>query len=341
MKKTLKIALSSLAAAALLFAMAACSGPDEPSGQTPSGGGSGESPALDYPTKDINLIVPYAAGGNTDLFARAMSTELGEIMGVNVVVQNVEGGGGCTGTSQAVNSAADGYTLALPANSAYVLNPQVNNVGYTAETTTPICIISEAEFGIAVASDSPYSTLDDLLAAAAADPNGVTYSTPGTNSAGHLMVAAVGIENGLEWNHSPNTSAPGAIAELVGGHIDAYCSNLSVFKTSLENGDIKLLAVTGDERDEKYPDVPTFKELGYDYPVSVYFCLVGPEGMDPAVVEYISDSVAQALEDPTVQDAFVKLDQPISFLGCDEFAARLPEDITLYNGLLKDLGVIQ
>ena len=155
------------------------------------------------------------------------------------------------------------------------------------------------------------------------------------------MIAAVGKDNNLaNWAHSPNTSAPGAIAELVGGHIDAYCTNLSVFKTSLENGDIRLLAVTGDERDEKYPDVPTFKELGYDYPVSVYFCLVGPKGMDPAVVKYISDVVEETLQDADVQEAFANLNQPIAFLGSDEFAARVPEDCALYYDLMKTLGVL-
>ncbi len=353
MKKTLKKFLAFLAAIAMLFALAACGGtaatpapskapaeskaPDESAAPAPS-----EAPALDWPKKDVTIVVPYAAGGNTDLFARAMTNKMSELMGVNVVVQNIEGGGGATGTSQVVNGKADGYTLVLPANSAYILNSQVNQLGYTVETTTPICIISEAEFGIAVAADSPYQTLEDLLAAAKTKP--LTYATPGANSAGHLMVAAVGAENGLtteNWKHAPIASAPSAIAELVGGHTDAYCSNLSVFKTSAENGDIRILAVTGDERAEKYPDVPTFKELGYDYPVSVYFCLVGPKDMDPAVTQYISDVVEETLQDATVQEAFENLDQPIVFTGAEEFATRAIEDRDMYNALLKDMGVIK
>lgn len=337
MKKTLKRFGASLTAAALLLALAACS----PAEQTQTPSPDGDDGKLDFPKQDVTIIVPYAAGGNTDLFARAMSTKMSELMGVNVIIQNVEGGGGATGTAQAVTGKADGYTLALPANSAYVLNSQVNDVGYTVESTTPICIISEASFAFAVAADSPYMTLQDLLDADASEPGGITYCTPGANSAGHLMISAVGKENNLEnWNHSPKASAPGAIAELIGGHIDAYCSNLSVFKSPLENGDIRLLAVTGDERDEKYPDVPTFKELGYDYPVSVYFCLVGPGQMDPAVVEYLSDIVRQTLEDSGVQDAFSKLDQPISFVGAEDFATRVTEDYELYHNLMKDMGVI-
>lgn len=335
--KTMLRWIGAFLTAAMLLALAACS----QTGQTQTPSPDGDANTLDFPKQDITIIVPYAAGGNTDLFARAMSTKMSDLMGVNVIIQNIEGGGGTTGTAQAVNSKSDGYTLALPANSAYVLNSQVNDVGYTVENTTPICIISESNFAFAVAADSPYMTLQELLDADASEPGGITYCTPGANSAGHLMISAVGKENDLKnWNHSPKASAPGAIAELIGGHIDAYCSNLSVFKSPLENGDIRLLAVTGDERDEKYPDIPTFKELGYDYPVSVYFCLVGPGKMDADVTQYLSEIVQETLEDPGVQDAFSKLDQPISFTGADDFSVRVTEDLDLYHGLMKDMGVI-
>jgi len=358
----MKKSLVFLTAIAMLFALAACGGGATPSGApagnaTPSGAPAGnvtpseaptgnatpsEAPTLDWPKKDITIVVPYAAGGNTDLFVRAMTSKMSELMGVNVVVSNVEGGGGATGTSQVVNGKADGYSLVVPANSAYVLNSQVNQLGYTAEETTPICIISEAEFGIGVATDSPYQTLEDLMNAAKSEP--LTYATPGTNSAGHLVTAAVGTDSGVpfeNWKHAPIASAPSAIAELIGGHTDAYCSNLSVFKTSVENGDIRLLAVTGSERQEKYPDVPTFKELGFDYPVSVYFALVGPKDMDPAVTQYISNVVEETLQDAAVIEAFENLDQPIAFTGAEEFATRLTEDVALYNGLLKDIGIIK
>lgn len=345
MKKNLKRAFTSLLAAAALLALAACSNGQTAATPTPAPNQPTGTPApaeekLDFPKQDITVVVPYAAGGNTDLMARALCTKLGEITGVNVIVQNIEGGGGTIGTSQVVNGKPDGYTLVIPANSAYIVSPEVNEVGYHWDTTTPICIVSEANFGIAVAASSPYQTLQDLLDAAAANPGGVTYVTPGPNTAGHLLVAAIGQAAEVEWNHSPNNSAPAAIAELIGGHTDAYCSNLSVFKSGLESGELRLLVVTGDERDPKYPDVPTAKELGYEYPFSVYFGIVGPDGMDEKVVQYLSDAVGEALEDAEVKDAFAKLDQPIRFQGAEEFAARLPEDVDLYQSILKAIGAI-
>lgn len=343
MKQNMKKILGSLLAVVTLLALAACSSsasnppPTSPASPPPAGSAK---PELDFPKQDINIVVPYAAGGNTDLMARALATKMSELAGVNVVIQNVEGGGGATGTAQAVSSKPDGYTLALPASSAYILNSQVNDVGFTYDTTTPICIISEANFGIAVAADSPYQTLQDLIDAAAAAPNSITYATPGANSAGHLLVAAIGQAENIEWNHSPNTSAPAAIAELIGGHIDAYCSNLSVFKTALESGDIRLLCVTGQEREAKYPDTPCVYELGYEFPASVYFSLVGPSGMDPAVAGYLSDLVGKAMDDATVQDAFANLDQPMSFVPYDTFITRVVDDHNFYNSMLKDMGII-
>ena len=144
MKKTCKRLLVSLMAAATLFSLAACSGgSNQPASTGTPASTSPDGATLDFPKQDITLIVPYAAGGTTDLLARALTTQLSDDLGVNVIVQNVEGGGGTTGTSQAVNSKADGYTLAICSNGGYLINPEINEVGYTWETTTPICIVSE------------------------------------------------------------------------------------------------------------------------------------------------------------------------------------------------------
>lgn len=320
MKKLLVLMLTIV----MVFSFAAC-------------GGEEASTTDDFPSKDITLIVPYAAGGTTDLLARALSTQLSTDLGVNVVVQNVEGGGGTTGTSQAVNSAPDGYTLAICSNGGYLINPEVNEVGYTWETTTPVCIVSEIPIAIGVAGDSEYQTLDDLINA----DKTLTYSTPGANSTPHLLAAAIGQNAAKEWKHSPNSSSPAAIAELIGGHIDFECVNLPTFATYTGNGDVRLLAVTGDERNPDYPDVPTFKELGYDFPASVYFCIVGPDEMDSAVVETLSDAVGKAMENDEVIKNFESLQFPMTFVGSKDFEARLGDDFNLYEGILKDLGVIE
>lgn len=139
---------------------------------------------------------------------------------------------------------------------------------------------------------------------------------------------------------TPQQQLPAAIAELIGGHIDAVSVNLPTFKSYTNDGSVRLLAVTGDERDPSYPDVPTFKELGYDFPASVYFCIVGPADIDPAVAQRLSDAVGTAMENADVQDSFTKLEFPMSFTSSEDFAARIPGDFALYEGILKDLGIL-
>lgn len=320
MKKLLVLMLTLV----MVFTFAAC-GNDEP------------APADEFPSKDITLIVPYAAGGTTDLLARALSTQLSTDLGVNVVVQNVEGGGGTTGTSQAVNSAADGYTLAICSNGGYLINPEVNEVGYKWNTTTPVAIVSEIQIGIAVAGNSEYQTLEDLIAA----EGPLTYSTPGANSTPHLLAAAIAQEEGNTWNHSPNSSSPAAIAELIGGHIDFMSVNLPTYAPYTANGDVRVLAVTGEERDPAFPDVPTLKELGYDFPASVYFCIVAPADLDPAVTETLSAAIGTAMENEDVIKNFESLKFPMTYIGAADFAARIGDDFALYEGILKGLGVIE
>lgn len=146
---------------------------------------------------------------------------------------------------------------------------------------------------------------------------------------------------GVQWNHSPNSSSPAAIAELIGGHIDAVSVNLPTFKSSTNDGSVRLLAVTGDERNPSYPDVPTFKELGYDFPASVYFWHRSAlPTWTPLWRQCLSDAVGAAMENADVQDSFTKLDFPMSFTSSEDFAARIPEDFALYEGILKDLGVL-
>lgn len=112
-------------------------------------------------------------------------------------------------------------------------------------------------------------------------PGSVTYVSPGANSTPIFWLPPLAQQAGVQWNHSPNSSSPAAIAELIGGHIDAVSVNLPTFKSYTNDGSVRLLAVTGDERDPSYPDVPTFKELGYDFPASVYFCIGRPRRHRP------------------------------------------------------------
>ncbi len=322
MKKVLAILL----ALAMILSFAACGSKQEAA-----------APAEPtFPEKDITLIVPYAAGGSIDIMARAMQSKLSEVLGVNVVIQNVEGGGGAVGTSQALNSAPDGYTMAFTASSAYLINSLVNQVGYTYKDATPICIVTELQSGFAVSSKSEWQTFEDLIA----DKTPKTYSTPGANNAGYIAAAGVALAEGLEWNNSPNSNTPAMLAELVGGHIDFAVTNIPSFKTNVEDGSVRLLAVTGDHRDPNYPDVPSIEEFGYEFPGAVYFCIVAPKDLDPEVAQILSDAFEETLKDSGVADALNKVNYPPVFTNTKDFTVRAEKDSEGYKAILQKLGVI-
>lgn len=324
MKKLFAILLAFV----LIFSFAACGG---------SGGQQAAAPAEKFPTKDITMIVPYAAGGSIDIMARAMQSKLSEVLGVNIVIQNVEGGGGGIGTSQALNSAPDGYTITFTASSAYVINSMINNVGFTYQDSTPICIVTELESCLAVAANSDYKTFQDLI-----DSDGPkTFATPGANCAAHLAISGIALTEGKEWNHAPNGSTPQMLAELVGGHIDFAANNIPSFKANVEDGSVRILAVSGDKRDANYPDVPTYKELGYEYPGSVYFCIAAPKGVDPEVAQILSDAFEETLKDATVVDSLNKVNYPPVFLNTKDFSNRIGKDADGYKAVLKSIGVLQ
>ena len=324
MKKLLVVVL----ALAMVISLAACGGS--------SSGSATKQEEVKFPERDITIIVPYAAGGSSDLLCRAIATQVSQDLGVNVVVTNVTGGGGTTGTSQAVNSAPDGYTLAFPSNGGFLINPAVNEVGYTYKTATPICIATEVNIAIAVRADSPYQTFADLLA----ETKPLTFSSPGANSTPHLLAAGIAADNDKTWNHSPNGSTPQMAAELIGGHIDFISLNIPSVSMYVNEGQVRALAVTGDQRDPALPDVPTLKELGYEFPATVYFCLVGPANMDEAVVKILSDAFGNAIANPAVTETMEKLNQPPVFVDYKAFAERAEKDYEFYEGILKDMGIL-
>ncbi len=136
----------------------------------------------------------------------------------------------------------------------------------------------------------------------------------------------------MQWNHSPNSSSPAAIAELIGGHIDAVSVNLPTFKSYTNDGSVRLLAVTGDERDPSYPDVPTFKRAGLRFPRLCLFLHRRPRRHRPCCCTALSDAVGTAMENADVQDSFTKLEFPMSFTSSEDFAARIPEDFCPVRG---------
>ncbi len=296
-----------------------------------------------YPEKPITIHVGYAAGGGTDLMAREIGKYITKKTGQPVVVVNQPGGGGSIAIGDVAQKAPDGYELAFMTNGALLVNPQLNNLGFTYEKDiTPLALVSTAPLALAVRADSKFKTLEELLEYAKANPNKITYASGGQGSTGQLVIEDIAIyKGGIKFNFLPNTNIPQSLAELLGGHIDAYSINIATFKENYEAKKIRVLAVSAKERLKDFPDVPTYEELGYKgtETYNPLFGFVGPANMPAEIVNTLDELFKGACEDPEVIAGFNKINYGVAYLNSKDFKVRLDNDIKVLSNILQTLGM--
>jgi tripartite-type tricarboxylate transporter receptor subunit TctC len=253
-----------------------------------------------YPSKPITLIVPFTAGGPTDVQYRAMAGALGKHLKQTVVVVNQPGAAGTMAPANMARSAApDGYTLSAIAASLYRL-PHIQSVSYdVAKDFTYIFGASEYLFGVAVSAESPYKTAQELVAAAKAKPGQVSVGAISNGSSGHLALVRWSILAGFQPNFIPYKGGSEITQAIVGGHLDAMSE--SGWGPMVQQGKLRVLAVYGEKRSPLFAAVPTMKELGWDVTVRSVSGIVGPKGMDPKIVRTLQDAFRAAMDDPEVK----------------------------------------
>jgi tripartite-type tricarboxylate transporter receptor subunit TctC len=305
--KTLHLPVVLLAAAVL----AACGG---------DGGteGASDDADTDYPSERIRLIVPYTAGGPTDIAARAIGKYMEEELGETVIVENKPGASGATAYQELIASEADGHTLSMFALPTAVLNYLTNEVGYTAEDFIPVGSVTRVPSGILVPADSPYDTAEELFQAAE-DEGGIDVGTPGATNTHAAETRRLSRDHDIPLTVVPFEGGSEVKAALLGGNVDAGFVNLSQdMLPSVESGELRALAVGTEERLD-YVDAPTLVELGYpEFTGSTTtFGVVAPAGTPDDVVSTLESTLEGALEDPEVVE---QLDERYvdDFLGRQE-----------------------
>ncbi|WP_198961214.1 tripartite tricarboxylate transporter substrate binding protein [Pseudonocardia sp. MH-G8] len=286
--------------AALVMVLAACGGG--------AGGGGGEpaSPcdtAPDFPSRPIELIVPWAAGGGTDSVARYIGTALGERLETQVNVVNRTGGSGVVGHSAIATARPDGTTIGLATVEITMMHWQ-GLTDLTHEQLTPIGLVNSDAAGVTVRADSPFTDVSQLLAAAG-QPGAATASGTGRGGIWDLSRAGMLLEAGLppdaiRW--VPSEGAAPALQELVAGGIDVSTASLVENQTMIEAGRAKALAVMAEERDAKFPDVPTLREQGLDFTMAAWRGIAGPEGLPEDVVSELSCHLDGIVHSPEYEE---------------------------------------
>jgi tripartite-type tricarboxylate transporter receptor subunit TctC len=333
MRVTQRNAVSRLGLLVLMVAVAtallACTG---------GGAGSGES-AEEYPSDDIRILVPYAAGGPTDLAARTIGSYYDNEFGQNVIVENLPGASGAQAMNELTSSQPDGYTIALIAAPATVVVPLVEDVGYTADDFSTVGVITIIPSVLAVRGDSEYETAEDFFAAAEENPGQLDVGTPGANTSQGLELRRLADEYEVEVSQIPFQGNAEMTSALLGGNVDAVFINASEdVLANIEGGDFRPLAVSPAERVEYLPDVPTLREVGFEeltYSTSL-FGLGVPNDTPEEIIGKLESTMEEALQDEGVREQLGEDYVPEEFIGSEEFRERLDEIVEVYEPVAQE-----
>ncbi len=263
---------------------------------------AGIAQAQDYPLRPIKLVVPNPPGGMTDLLGRIVSERLGSLYGQPIVVENKAGASGHIGAQQVAKSPADGYTLLLGTIGIHAAHASYRKLGYDpAVDLVPVTVLAESPNVVLVPAASPLRNFGELLARAKADPSSLNYATAGPGSSVHMVTALFETVSGAKVNYVPYKGSGPAMVDLIGGQVQVMFENLPTAIPHIQSGKVRALAITGDKRDPRLPEVPTIAEAGLPgYAALSWFTVAAPRGTPPAVIDKLARDLTRVLSVPEV-----------------------------------------
>ena len=298
--------------------------------------------ADNYPSRPIKLIVPFGAGGSTDIVARLLADKMGPLLGQAVVIENKGGAGGSIGAAEIAKSAPDGYTIGMATVSTHGSNPAImSKLPYDARKDfAPITNVMAVPSVFVVHPSVPANTMQEFIALAKKEPGKYSFASPGTGSLGHANIENFMNLAGIELLHVPYKGAGQALNDALGGQVNAMTDNLSSSLTNIKAGKLRPLAVLGLKRAEVLPDVPTYTELGFpEMGDGGWFGLVAPAGTPKPIIDKLNAAAHQVMQDPDFQ----KKQKEIAGEGMgntpEEFAKQIDAAIERYTAVAKRANI--
>jgi tripartite-type tricarboxylate transporter receptor subunit TctC len=291
-----------------------------------------------YPSRTIEIVVAYGAGGSTDLVARALAQKFQERLGQSVVVLNRPGGSGTIGATAAARANPDGYTLYVGYTSETVVVPQLlKNPKYSIDDFEPIAVTGLVPLVLIVSKNVRAANLRELVAELRAQPLKYSYGG-GIASPPHIIGAWFNRLNKLEVTHVPYRGGGQGVADVIGGHIDMFYAGLAAAKAAIDSGAVKALAVTGDARSSALPSVPTFKEAGVtDFDLASWNVLLAPKGTPADVLALLRQETTAALGDPKLRELYAA--QGVEMPAVPDVRAFLIKERDNFGRVVRDLGI--
>ncbi len=300
---------------------------------------AGAAPAQDYPVKPITLIVPWPAGGSTDISMRAIAEVASKHLGQPVVVDNKAGGGGTVGpATMAATAKPDGYTIAQIPITVFRLPLMQKTTWDATNDFTYIVHLTGYTFGVTSNAESQFKTWKDVVDYAKQNPGKVTYATPGAGTSLHVGMEQIASQAGIKLTHVPFKGGAETNAAVLGGHTTLQADS-SGWKPLVEAGKLNLLMIWTANRSKNYPNTPTLKELGYPFVFDSPFGIAGPKGMDGAIVQKLHDAFKKAIEEQAVIDMMAKYDMVPRYLDTVAYRKAVEGFIVTEKAALERIGL--
>ena len=295
-----------------------------------------------YPSKPIRIVVPFSAGGPTDITVRNIAPRLTELLGQSIVVDNKAGANGIIGAEAVAKSPPDGYTLLMVTASVAAINmvtyakPPYDTLR-DLQALTPIMTTTSL---IVVHPSLPVKTLKDLVALAKARPNEITFGSAGTGGTLHLGLELLMQEAKIKINHVPYKGAAPAVVDVIAGQINGMFVDLPVVSPYVKDHKVRALAVTSAQRSQYFPDVPSTKEAGYPgVEMTNYYGLLLPAKTPRDIVMKLHDAVVKAVNTPRVRENLIAVGADPLTMTPDEFTRFIRADIEKWGKLVKSAGI--
>jgi tripartite-type tricarboxylate transporter receptor subunit TctC len=270
---------------------------------------TGSAGAQNFPNHSLAMIIPFAAGGPTDVLGRVMAQRMGEVLGQPVIVENIGGAGGMTGSKRAADASPDGYTMVLGTVGTHAQGQTLyKKPFYNAVTDfTPVGLIAEVPIALLVRKDLPANNLKEFVAYSKTNQATMQFGSAGAGSATHLGCVVLNTAMATNITHVPYKGTGPAMQDLVAGRIDFLCEIVTTAKPQIEGGNVRALAIMTTERSAVLPNLPTTREQGLDVQAYTWNALYLPKGTPADVVKKLNDAMVAAMDTPAVKDRLQSL----------------------------------
>lgn len=295
-----------------------------------------------YPEKPIRLVVPFPAGGSTDILARFTAQEMSRILGQQINVENRAGAGSVVGSEAVAKAAPDGYTLLVSGSTNVYMPFLYKKLNFNPiDDFAPIGLMADIPNLFAVNAETPYRSVADVVRVAKAKPGEIAYGSAGNATPAHLVCELMSVRAGIKLTHVPYKGNAPAVTDLMGGQIPSMCNNLAGTLPYMKApSKIRILGVTGRSRSPAAPDVPTFAEQGLSGLESgVWMAIAAPAGTPAAVVDTLSDALTKALQVPSLRERFAQVGA-VPLTGTPAaYSARVKQETESWGPVLKQLDL--